>query len=207
MLMMSCSYKKFACTNSLDVAGYDINVNVGSAMRGTVIMARRHIPLTNVVSLLSERAMAAKYKGLLLVNIYAPSGTAKRDEREHFYNTDFPKLLRFDHPHILIGGYFNCAIETVDTTGHLQNSHTLTEMVLGLELKDAWSQDLSRPTYTCYHSKGASRLDRFYLTEDLHTRKTGIAVLPAAFTDHFVVELRLGIVDPIQMEDTSETYE
>jgi hypothetical protein len=151
--------------------------------------------------------MAATYRGLLLVIIYAPSGTAKRTEREHFYNTALPKLLHFGHPHILLGGDFSCVIETIDIAGHFQNSRALTEMVRGLELKDAWSQDLARPTYTYYQSNVASSLDRLYLTDDLHTRKTGIAVLPAAFTDHFVVELRLGIADAaLRSPDTDGRY-
>jgi endonuclease/exonuclease/phosphatase family metal-dependent hydrolase len=127
--------QEVACTDSLEVAGW--HVNIGSAMRGTAILSIWNIPLTNVVCLPSGRATAAIYKGLLLFNIYAPFGAAKRSESEHFYNTDLPKLLRFDHPHVLIGGDFNCVTEATDTTGHFQNSRALTGMIRVLELKDA----------------------------------------------------------------------
>jgi hypothetical protein len=69
----------------------------------------------------------------------------------------------------------------------------LSEIVRGLALSDAWSQDPQRPTFTHYSPSGATRIDRFYLTQDLLGLKTGIEILPAAFTDHDAVVLRLSI--------------
>jgi hypothetical protein len=51
------------------------------------------------------------------------------------------------------------------------------------------------PTYTYYSTNGASKLDHFYISPDLRSRKTGMAVIPAAFTDHYAVELRITIND------------
>jgi hypothetical protein len=93
--------------------------------------------------------------------------------------------------------YFNCVIETIDISGHFQNSRALTEIIRGLEFKDAWNQDLSRLTYTYYHSSVASRMDILYITKDLHTRKTGKAVLAATFTGHLEFELRVVIPDAV----------
>jgi hypothetical protein len=70
-------------------------------------------------------------------------------------------------------------------------------MVRGLTLHDACNQNSSRPTYTYNSSNGASRLDHFYISPDLRTRKTGMAVMPAASTDNYAVELQITIKIPI----------
>ena len=67
-----------------NIGGYETHHNIGSSMRGTAIVAKDVITLTNVTKLPSGRATAAEYRGTLLINIYAPSGTAKRHEREYF---------------------------------------------------------------------------------------------------------------------------
>ena len=62
----------------LIVTGYTTYLNIVANLRGTVILARNDIPLTNVTSLPTGRAIAADYNGLRLVNVYARAGTARR---------------------------------------------------------------------------------------------------------------------------------
>jgi hypothetical protein len=62
-----------------------------------------------------------------------------------------------------------------------------------MALTDAWTQNPVRPTYTHYTPHGASRLDLFYVTGNILTQKLGIETLPAAFTDHYGVVLRITI--------------
>jgi hypothetical protein len=69
----------------------------------------------------------------------------------------------------------------------------LSEVVRGLALSDAWSQDPQRPAYTHFSPNGATRIYRFYITQDLLLRKTGIEILPGVFTDHNAVVLRLSL--------------
>ena len=57
---------------------------IESDMPGTAIVARNDIALMNISKLPSGRTIAAECKGLYIVNIYVPSGTAKRTEREYF---------------------------------------------------------------------------------------------------------------------------
>lgn len=47
----------------------------------------------------SGRGMVASYQGIWLVNLYAPSGTANRQEREDFYNAELVYLLQTLPPH------------------------------------------------------------------------------------------------------------
>jgi exonuclease III len=74
--------------------GYDLYCNIGSDIRGTARVARNDIMLRNISKFPSGRAIAAECKGLYVVNIYGPSGTAKRTERENFYNTEVLQLLQ-----------------------------------------------------------------------------------------------------------------
>ena len=87
----------------LPMPGYNIYYNIGSDMRGTAIVARNGIVLMNVHKLPSGRAIAAEWKGLYIVNIYAPSGTGKRTEREYFYNAEVTQLLQTGPGEIIIG--------------------------------------------------------------------------------------------------------
>jgi hypothetical protein len=61
------------------------------------------------------------------------------------------------------------------TRGHYSRSNTLEELIKGFSLRDAWTQDGSRPAFTFYHTAGTSRIDRFYLTPDLCAQKNGDA--------------------------------
>jgi hypothetical protein len=139
--------------------------------------------------------MAVTLRDVLIINIYAPSGTSKRHEREQFFNSELTYLLRTDYKHIICGGDFNCVLQPIDVVGQFTRSYALVELIKGFDMRDAWTQNPDRPSYTYYHATGASRIDRFYLTSDLSTKKTGIKILPAAFTDHCAVALRLNIND------------
>jgi len=76
-------------------------------MRGTAIPARNEITLTNIIKVLSGRAMTAVYNGLLIINVYAPSGTARRIGRESFYTSELTCVLQAASHNVIIGGDFN----------------------------------------------------------------------------------------------------
>ena len=155
-------------------------------------MAKHDFPLTNVTSLPTGPAIAADYNGLRPVNVYAPAGTARRADRERFFTSELPALFYATFQSVLLSGDFNCVLHPTDTTGPFTTSRALSE-VRGLALSDAWSQDPQRPVYTHYSPNGATRIDRFYFTQDVLLRKTGIEILPVAFTDHNAVVLRLPV--------------
>ena len=111
---------------TLTVNGYTSYFNIGANMRGTAILARHNYPLANVTSLPTGRAIAADYNGIRLVNVYAPAGTAKRTDRERFFNSELPALFYNTSQSILLGGDFNCVLHPLDTTGHFQPSRALT---------------------------------------------------------------------------------
>ena len=68
-----------------NIGGYETHHNTVFSMRRATILAKDGITLTIVAKLPPGRAIAAEYRGALLINVYAPSGTAKRHEREYFF--------------------------------------------------------------------------------------------------------------------------
>jgi len=111
----------------------------------------------------SGRGMAASYQGIWLVNLYAPSGTANRQEREDFYNVHLVYLLRSLPPTMLVGGDFNCFLSQADCTGNMNYSNALDKPVRGLELTHVWAPAQPRAIYTHYTPHGVARLDRLYV--------------------------------------------
>ena len=161
-------------TNIVNIGGYETFDNIGTQMRGTSIVARKEFHLTNITTLPTGRAIAAEYKGIQLINIYAPSGTERRAEREHFYNTELPLLIRADYRKIILGGDFNCIIDPVDTTGIFRNSRALANLIHGTHLRDTWTQNPINSTYTHHSPSGAKRIDRIYVSRELLQKKPGI---------------------------------
>jgi exonuclease III len=90
-------------TEVLKFHGYETHLNICASIRGTAILARRELHLMNITTLPSGRAIAALYKGIQLINVYALSGTTKRNDREQFFNVELPYLLKADHKKLIIG--------------------------------------------------------------------------------------------------------
>jgi len=71
--------------------------------------------------------MAATYNGLLVINVYAASGTARRTDRESFYNCELTCLLEAASHNVILEGDFNCVLHPADTT--LLNEHLLRHVI------------------------------------------------------------------------------
>jgi hypothetical protein len=160
-------------------------------------VARENIELANITRIPSGRTIAADYKGIWLVNIYAPSGAAKKNEREQFFNSELTYILRAAPEEIVLGGDFNCILEKSDTTGHPHYRRARAHLIQGLALRDAWEINPSSHAYTHYSSTSATRIDRIYLSHKLYPNKTSIVTIPAAFTDHLAVVLRMTVETPL----------
>jgi exonuclease III len=91
-------------TEALQIIGYTVYQNIGATMRGTAFLTREGIQLDNIAASPTRRVMAATFHGVLLLNVYSPSGTTMRTEREHFFNSELPMLMRTDYKHVIYGG-------------------------------------------------------------------------------------------------------
>jgi len=125
-------------------------MNVGIHKRGTAILTREKISLTNITRLPSGRGMAACYRGVWLVNPYTPSCTAKIQKREDFYNVELVYLLRSLPPTIIVGRNFNCVLSQVDCIGNMNYSKALDKLVRGFELTDVWERSPQGYTHTLH---------------------------------------------------------
>jgi len=100
------------------IRGYNVHTNVGIHIRGPAMLTKEQLTLTNINRLLSGNCMVAGYRGVWIVNIYAPYSTAKRQEREDFYNVNLTYPLRSIPPKTIIGGF-----QLFPVTGRLQGEH------------------------------------------------------------------------------------
>jgi len=112
-------------------------------------------------------------------------------ERENFFNNELSAFFYTAPSHTILGGEFNSVLNPADSTGSIQTSTALSEIVTRLALVDTWTQDPLRPTYTHHHPTGATRIYRLYVSSDLLQRKSGIQIIPASFTDHHAAVLRV----------------
>jgi exonuclease III len=145
---------------TLGFQGYTIHYNTGTSRRGTAILTRDTIVVTNVFRIPSGRAIAESLGTLLIVNVLAPSGTSKRSEREAF-NNDLTFLLGSAPADILLGGDFNCILEAADSNGHGSYSRSLATLVQGYSLRDAWQARPDSHAYTQHTTHGATRIGLF----------------------------------------------
>jgi exonuclease III len=61
-----------------DLHGYTTHYNIGITMRGTAIVKRNETQLANIYKIPSGRAIAAKFREVWIINIYASSSTARK---------------------------------------------------------------------------------------------------------------------------------
>jgi len=112
-----------------NIHGYNTHYNIGATMRVTAIIARDNISLENVSMLPSGRAIAAKFREIWIINIYVPSGTVRKQEREKFYHNEVSYIIATAGDHILLGGDFNCILDPMDAAGGYNYSLALQELI------------------------------------------------------------------------------
>lgn len=179
---------------------YQAIVNVNDKRRGTAILVKHHIEVTNVRMLDSTRGISLMVRDLLIINIYAPSGSRARAERQQFYAVDIVQLFTHTRTYTVFTGDFNAVTDPSETTAPYYPCPALKTLLDGLSLKDAWNKNSCSAPYTYYHARGASRLDRMYLSGNLSNALQMIDTVPTEFTNHMalVSKLRLhSITTPV----------
>jgi len=97
--------------------GYAALVNESTDKRGTAILLKERISLSNIKQLPFGRGIAGLFKDTWLMNIYAPCGAEKKQERKTFFTHDLAYLLPTNSRDILIASHFNCFMSPLDCTG------------------------------------------------------------------------------------------
>ena len=142
---------------------YTVHMNIGTSRCGTAILAKDGLALSNIQRLPSRREISSSFRSILIVNIYAPSGAEKRQEREAFYNTEVVHLTPSSSMAMILAGDFNYVITNGDSTGQRNCSRALARLIQGLDLIDVWETTPTRTAYTHYTATGASGLTEFTL--------------------------------------------
>jgi exonuclease III len=175
---------------------YTAHMNIGTDGRGTAILVKEGITLTDIQRIPSGRGIVATLNGIRLVRICAPSGSEKKREREAFYNGDVTSLIPPSSTEIILAGDFNCLLSTTDSTGLRNYSKALARLVKRLDLRDALDATPEWRVFTHYTNTSTSRIDRIYVTTNLTRTRQGAEAVAAAFTDHMTIIIRLSLDTP-----------
>ena len=132
------------------------------------------------------------------VNIYAPSGSEKKHDRNVFFGQDIFGALTLHHEAAwVIGGrHFNCVLGSVDVEGGVGFSQkfcpSLKDLVRTSSLSDVFRLENPRAEeFTFFRAgKAPSRLDRFYISSGLVSVVTGVCHV-ASLSDHCGVQMKL----------------
>jgi exonuclease III len=109
---------------------------LGNERRGTAILTRDGITVSQIKRIPSGRGMAVEIKGIWHINVYAPPGAERKLERERFFNNELPLILAVTPAEMLLVGDFNSIINKLDSTGNVSCSKALERLVSGLGLHD-----------------------------------------------------------------------
>ena len=137
---------------NITFSGYQSHVNIRTSERGTAILAKAELPLHRIERIPSGRGIVAYYDNICALNIYVPSGSWSRKEREEFFQYSLMALLPHVSTEMILAGDFKCVLSNSDCTGHRPISGALETLVQGVRLYDAWDQTSKyRPTRTSLH--------------------------------------------------------
>ena len=140
---------------------------------GVGMVWKKDLPITQVTSLEPRRMQSAFIGPYPVINVYPPSGTDNAPARRDFFGNQLFRSIRGLGKQLpIIGGDFNCVLSRVDTEGgHFGNkkSNELQEIVREFNLMDSFRYLYPNALEYTWSRRGvhASRLDRFYLPQNL----------------------------------------
>ena len=111
----------------------EVNIDPDNPSRpGTAIAWRKNLPVCDVSPIVCCRAQVATLGCYRLLNLYAPSGSDKKHERNVFFGQDVLEALTLHHEAAwVIGGDFNCVLKSVDVEGGVGFSQKFLSRVEG----------------------------------------------------------------------------
>lgn len=179
--------------DQLSIPGFNTITNIDHAKRGTAILLKQHIKYTHIERSLDSRILAVRiHESVTLCNVYAPSGTQHRAEREKLFNSTIAHYLRHNAHYTLLAGDFNAVIRSRDSTGSSNFSRSLANLTQQLRFVDVWAT-LRRNddgfTYITHNS--AARLDRLYVSVGMKEQLRTAEIHACSFTNHHALTVRL----------------
>lgn len=179
----------------LELPGFDLIFNVDERRRGTAIAVKQLLQYKNVHRSLDSRLISLLIGEVTFVNVYAPSGSQNRNNRESFFNSIVPFYLRTSN-YVVFGGDFNCVVNERDATGSGSQSPTLKRLMTSMKLTDSWTElNGTRVEYSLLRHDSASRLDRILVGATMRGWLRNAYFSATAFTDHKAYTVRIVLPD------------
>lgn len=177
----------------ININGYDSFSNIDHHKRGTEIMVRSHIITSDVQRSIDTRIISIRINNHATVcNVYAPSGTGQRAERERFFADTIQYYVNHGVDKLILGGDFNAVVNKKDANHSSNQSQSLKFLIQSLKLCDAWEViHKSTVDYTFVRNGSGARLDRFYISEGHKQDIIGIKSNVCCFSDHKAVILKI----------------
>lgn len=173
------------------ISPYEYRSNPGPMNRGTAMVYRQTVEMTQILESQDGRSQSAKLGDARIINIYGPSGTQNRTEREQFFQSGITEHLQSSGG-LIIAGDFNCTLNAKDQLGRENASKVLATLVRQLQLVDAWEHKYGTwVQFTFHRGASASRIDRVYVSRCLADKIYKIDVIPVAFSDHHAVVFQM----------------
>ncbi|KAJ4441566.1 hypothetical protein ANN_11422 [Periplaneta americana] len=178
---------------------YNSIVNVGDSNRGTAIIYRSGLSIQLYEQHQSGRITSLLLNtGVLIVNLYLPSGSNNRVLREQMIAQDLPFYLRHKYNILILGGDFNNVLNARDQKGEYHPSPNLQRLCNELQLLDAWEVvHGNNVQFTFHRGQAASRLDRIYVNKQLKDNIINAQVQPAVFSDHHALLVKMEVDNTI----------
>lgn len=177
--------------------------NIGPRRLGTAMLVRKGVEFKNPLLDPDGRLIAIDVGPITLINIYAPSGTRCKEERNEFFRKTVPAYAVSTKLPLILMGDFN-SVETlsdrsqvnVPTNPSRRLNRALSEMVGSLEVVDIWTKlRQNEPGHTFYQAQGSSRIDRAYFSREITNACNHVDITPISFSDHWCLHFSIGNIE------------
>jgi len=167
--------------------------NKGPNNLGTALILKRDLAYSDVVKQPEGRIIRADVGDRTIINVYAPAGSAKREERAHFFREILPVYVTSAKYPVILFGDFNAVEEVADKTRKGRASalvcKALVDLISSSGLVDVWRKlKGAEKGYTfLYKGKGgtgSSRLDKFYINPTILKTVKDIQSKETTISDH-----------------------
>ena len=169
-------------------------VNLNERDSGTAILVRNSLNASQPLFSLNGRVTSIAIENMNFVNVYAFSGANRRKERDDLFLNDLTThLAKANVSKNIVGGDFNCIINSSDCVGDSKNYCTgLRQLIDAFKWKDvAW--ELKKNQFTFHRLNSASRLDRFYVPTDFINEVLDFKTEAVTFSDHCGIIMKIKV--------------
>ena len=189
--------------NIVQPYGYTCETNtdpVNSTRPGTAVIWRTSLPVIDTKVIVESRLQSLTIGDTTFINIYAPSGSNRRREREQLFATELFQTLATAGQTTLpwLAGDWNCLVEESQTTANFRDkrSPALSNLLRNYRYTDVFSHLHPGDREYTFHRRGVaqSRLDRVYCPPDREGATLSVVHIPG-LSDHsgVLLEMRMEV--------------